>query len=211
MSTNESNKEAPAKGQTKDFQAKTSRGEATRQKLLDAAEEIFGEKGYFRASVVDITLKAGVAQGTFYVYFPGKQDIFAELVRELSHNLRREISQAVSGLNSRREVEERGFAAFFAFIKKHRNLYRIMQQVEFVDEDLYKWYYRRMAQGYVQGVEAAMEAGEFRRLDPETVAYALMGIAEFIGMRWVLWEGKDVPAKAFNTVMSMVMEGLHAD
>ena len=211
MAAKVNGQDVAAKSQAKDFQAKTSRGEATRQKLLDAAEEVFGVKGYFRASVVDITLKAGVAQGTFYVYFPGKQDIFAELVRELSHNLRREISQTVAGLTSRREVEERGFAAFFAFIKKHRNLYRIMQQVEFVDEDLYKWYYRRLAQGYIQGVEAAMATGEFRRLDPETVAYALMGIAEFIGMRWVLWEGKDVPAKALDTVMGMVMDGLHAD
>ncbi len=211
MSTKESANNSAAKAQAKDFQAKTSRGEATRQKLLDAAEEVFGVKGYFRASVVDITLKAGVAQGTFYVYFPGKQDIFAELVRELNHDLRREISQAVTGLTSRREVEARGFAVFFSFIRKHSNLYRIMQQVEFVDEDLFKWYYRRLAQGYVQGVEAAMEGGEFRRLDPETVAYALMGIAEFIGMRWVLWEGKDVPAKALDTVMGMVMDGLHAD
>ncbi|WP_459997644.1 TetR/AcrR family transcriptional regulator [Paradesulfitobacterium aromaticivorans] len=70
---------------SKSFQAKTSRGEATRQKLLAAAEEIFGTKGYFRTSVVDITIKAGVAQGTFYVYFPGKKDIFEELVKELSH------------------------------------------------------------------------------------------------------------------------------
>lgn len=195
-------------GQERSFQAKTSRGEATRQKLLAAAEEVFGEKGYYRASVVDITQKAGVAQGTFYLYFPGKKDIFEELVIDLSHTLRSEISQAVSGIGSRREAEERGFAIFFSFIKEHRNLYRIVQEVAFVNEELYKWYYQRFAEGYIKGLETAMDQEEFRRLDAETVAYALIGIAEFLGMRWVLWEKEDVPDKALSTAMSLVMEGL---
>ena len=188
--------------------AKTSKGEATRQKLLDAAEEIFGTKGYFNTSIVDITLKADVAQGTFYIYFPNKINVFQELIKELSHGLRKEISQALMGAGSRREAEELGFATFFAFIKEHRNLYRIVQEVQFVDEELYKWYYRRLAEGYIKGLEAAMATGEFRYLDPEIVAYALMGIAEFLGMRWVLWEKKDVPEKALATAMRLIMEGL---
>lgn len=193
---------------SKSFQAKTSRGEATRQKLLAAAEEIFGTKGYFRTSVVDITLKAGVAQGTFYVYFPGKKDIFEELVKELSHNLRQEISQAVTGVKSRMEAEERGLAAFFAFIKEHCNLYRIVQEAQFVDEELYKWYYRRFAQGYIKGLEGAMASGEFRNLDAETVAYALIGMAEFLGRRWVLWEEREMPQEALETALTLAMQGL---
>ncbi|MHB1404833.1 MAG: TetR/AcrR family transcriptional regulator [Desulfitobacteriaceae bacterium] len=192
----------------KSFQAKTSRGEATRQKLLAAAEEIFGTKGYFRTSVVDITLKAGVAQGTFYVYFPGKKDIFEELVKELSHNLRREISQAVTDVKNRMEAEERGLAAFFDFIKEHRNLYRIVQEAQFVDEELYKWYYRRFAQGYIKGLEGAMTSGEFRDLDPETVAYALIGMAEFLGRRWVLWEEREMPQEVLEAALTLVMQGL---
>lgn len=188
--------------------AKTSKGEATRQKLLDAAEEIFGTKGYFNTSIVDITLKADVAQGTFYIYFPSKLNVFQELIKELSHGLRKEISQALIGAGSRREAEELGFATFFSFIKEHRNLYRIVQEVQFVDEELYKWYYRRLAEGYIKGLEAAMASGEFRYLDPEIVAYALMGIAEFLGMRWVLWEKKDVPEEALATAMRLIMEGL---
>ncbi|WP_151191802.1 TetR/AcrR family transcriptional regulator [Desulfotomaculum copahuensis] len=190
------------------YRAKTSKGEATRQKLLDVAEEIFGAKGYFHTSVVDITQRAGVAQGTFYVYFPGKQHIFRELVEELSHNLRREIQIAVNGAAGRKEKEIRGFAAFFDYVRKHRNLYRIVQEAEFVDPALYKWYYRRLAEGYVKGLQEAMDRGEFRRLDPEAVAYCLMGMGEFLGMRWVLWEKKDVPEEAFRAAMELIMGGL---
>ncbi len=70
----------------------TPRGQRTRQKLLDAAEEIFGNKGYDKASVAEITQKAGVAQGTFYIYFPDKKAAFTELVRELNHLVRKETS-----------------------------------------------------------------------------------------------------------------------
>lgn len=210
MTMSEIDSQSKNEVQTLKYQAKTSRGEATRQKLLDAAEEIFGTKGYFNTSIVDITLKAEVAQGTFYIYFPSKINVFQELIKELSHALRKEISQALIGAGSlsRREAEELGFAAFFSFIKEHRNLYRLVQEVQFVDEELYQWYYRRLAKGYIKGLEAAMASGEFRSLDPEIVAYALMGMAEFLGMRWVLWEKKDVPEKALATAMSLIMEGL---
>ena len=57
------------------------RGARTRRRLLDAAEQVFAELGYHEASIVKITEAAGVAQGTFYLYFDSKQAIFDELVR----------------------------------------------------------------------------------------------------------------------------------
>jgi AcrR family transcriptional regulator len=52
------------------------KGARTRRRLLDAAERVFAELGYHDASIVKITEAAGVAQGTFYLYFTGKQEIF---------------------------------------------------------------------------------------------------------------------------------------
>ena len=66
----------------------TARGQRTRQRILDAAETVFGERGYEAASIVDITRAAGVAQGTFYLYFNSKKAVFAELVGELGATLR---------------------------------------------------------------------------------------------------------------------------
>ncbi|RMF36007.1 MAG: TetR/AcrR family transcriptional regulator [Chloroflexi bacterium] len=186
----------------------TARGQRTRQKLLEAAEAVFGEKGYDRASIAEITRRAGVAQGTFYVYFPDKKAIFVELVRELSHRLRREIAEAVAGLSDRMEIERVGLRTFFSFAHRHRNLYKIVRQAEFVDEELFRWYYRRLAEGYARGLAEAMEKGQVRRLDPECLAYCLMGIADFLGMRWVLWEGQNPPDGAFETMMAFIRHGM---
>jgi len=56
--------------------------EATRKELLGAALEIFGERGYATTTISDIVRAAGVTQGTFYLYFKNKADIFSELLKE---------------------------------------------------------------------------------------------------------------------------------
>ncbi|MGE5591542.1 MAG: TetR/AcrR family transcriptional regulator [Bacillota bacterium] len=185
-----------------------SKGEVTRQRLLAAAEEVFGTLQYHGASVSEITRRAGVAQGTFYLYFPSKQAIHRELVQHLSHSMRAHIAQSVAGLDHRLDVEREGLRAFLAFVRAHRYLYRIVRESEFVDEELYRWFYRHLAEGYGEGLKRAVAARQVRNLDPETMAYCLMGVADFIGMRWVLWEDTEPPDEVFQAVMSFIEAGL---
>lgn len=188
----------------------TARGQKTRGKLLRAAEAVFGEKGYERASIADITRRGGVALGTFYVYFPDKQSIFVEVVDELGARLRRLIASSVEGCQTRMEVEREGLRAFFQFASKHRNLYRIVRQAEFVDEACYRRYYERFARGYARGLSKAMDDGEVRRMDAETLAYCLMGMGDFLGMRWVLWEGEKGLEKVLDVAMTLIRHGVDA-
>ena len=191
-------------------QPPTRRGQVTREKLLAAAEDAIGAKGYDRTSIADITRRAGVAQGTFYIYFADKKAILVELVRELGHNLRHDIVQATAGLTDRLAIERAGLRAFFDFTHRHRNLYKVVRQAEFVDEEVYHWYYHRMADGYVRGLSQAMDAGQIRRLDPECVAYCLMGLGDFLGMRWVLWHEPGMPDDVFESMMTFIRHGLEA-
>lgn len=186
----------------------TSRGRRTRRKILEAAEEIFGEKGYHETGVVEITQRAGVALGTFYVYFPDKKTAFIELITELSHSLRREIAKSIEGISDRIEAERAGFRAFLAFVSAHRNLYCLIRQAEFVDEEIFRWYYRRFAEGYVRGLAQGMDAGQVRSLDPECLAYCLMGIGHFIGLRWAIWGDKTLPEEVYESMMSFIEHGL---
>lgn len=187
----------------------TSRGQRTRQKLLDAAERVFGELGFHNAGIVEITQRADVALGTFYLYFPDKLSIFEDLVRTLNARMRRTISERVSGIDDRLEQEVVGFATFFEFVRRHNDLYRVILEAETVDEDLYRWHYATLANGYVRGLKAAQAAGQVRTdLDAETLAYALMGIAEALGSRYVLWEGKLPPPSARRTIRIFLESGM---
>lgn len=193
---------------SKGTEAKTLRGQLTRQKLLDAAEEVIGEKGYFEAGVVDITRKAGVSQGTFYIYFPSKLEIFRELVLGLARQLKREIAANINDARNRLEAERLGYEAFLSFVTQHRNLYKIVRQAEWVDETLYRAYYEDIAGSYVRALRRAQENDEIRDLEPETLAYSLMAVGEYLGMRWVLWQGTLPPAEVLDTVMEFVYRGI---
>lgn len=186
----------------------TARGRATRQALLDAAEEVFGEGGYARAAITEITRRAGVAQGTFYVYFASKQAIFEELVRHLGRSLRHALAEATAGEPTRLSQEEAGLRAFLAFVREHRNLYRIVRQAEFVAEEVFREYYRSFAAGYREGLQTAVDDQEIADVDLEALAYALMGIYDFMGMRWVLWEHDEVPEAVIDAIMHLLRHGL---
>lgn len=187
----------------------TQRGRATRQALVDAAESTIAEFGYERSSVAEITRRAGVAQGTFYIYFPDKKSIFVELVRHLNHKVRAASAAAVEGAGSRQEMERLGFRAFFEKVAEEPAIYRVIREAEFVDHDSYESHYATLAAPYAKGLRAAIEAGEIADdLDPDLLAYILMGIGEFMGMKLVLW-GQDFPEEAvFDQLMKFVERGL---
>jgi AcrR family transcriptional regulator len=187
------------------YEPQTAKGRATRQAILDAAEEVFGELSYDRASISEITRRAGVAQGTFYVYFPDKRAAFVELVHVLNHNMRRAISEAVAGLDHRIDIEREGFRTFFEYVVQHRPLYRIVRESEFVDPEAHRWHYATLADSYIRGLEKAQGQGQIvTHISAETMAWVLMGIAELIGARYVQWEGRPPPPEVLDEVMAFI-------
>jgi AcrR family transcriptional regulator len=186
----------------------TARGMETRERLLTAAEKVFGKKSYYRVSISDITREAGVGQGTFYLYFPSKEAAFRELVQVRAHEMRRVMHLATEGAANRIEAERAGFAAFFQFVARHRSLYKIVRQAEFVDEELYREFYQAIANGYRAGLQAAMQRGEITQADPEVLAYCLMGIGDFVGLRWIVWEHRTIPTAVFEDMMHFIEHGL---
>lgn len=204
---------------------RTARGTRTRAKLLEAAETVFAEAGYSDASIVRITETAGVAQGTFYLYFSSKLEIFEELVEDLNRRVRHAMTEASAGATTRIESERAGFRGFFEFTAAHPALYRIVREAEFVSPHALRMHYTRIVDGYISGLTTAQEHGEVGDIDPAIVAWILMGIGEMVGMRWVLWgkgdaAGEDsdptasgtasVPDEVFEQMMRFIQRGLGA-
>lgn len=190
--------------------ALTARGERTRRRLLAAGEEVFGRRGYQFASIAEITQGAGVAQGTFYLYFDNKRELLRAVIEERGHELRATLAQAAATMSGRVDKEKAGFVAFFAWMARHRSLYRVVRQAEYVDDDLYRGWYRQLADGYAAALRAAIAAGEIAGVeDVETLAYALMGVGDFVGMRWLVFEDRhSVPPRAVDTVVSILERAL---
>jgi AcrR family transcriptional regulator len=190
----------------------STRGLDTRRRLLDAAERVFGELGYHEASVVKVADAAGVATGTFYLYFDSKKAVFDELMVDLNRRVRHAMREGSSQGKTRLESEMLGFDAFFRFTADHPALYRIIRQAEFVSPEMLRFHYDKLSEGYIEALRDASQSGEIGKLDAEVAAYALMGLGEMIGMRWILWgDGKPIPARVWDELERLIRCVLEVD
>src|SRR5262245_38633241 len=74
--------------------------EEKRKRILQAAVKVFARKGYFAARVSEIAKKAGVADGTIYLYFKSKEDILVRLFDEVMAEQAKEVGKAVARRSS---------------------------------------------------------------------------------------------------------------
>ena len=187
---------------------KTNRGRETRDKLLVAAEKEFGERGFHEAAISGITRSAGVALGTFYVYFDSKEEIFRALVAHMGHLTRIWISERVAESPDRLTAERRGIAAFIEFVRRHGNLYQIISEAQFVAEDAYREYYSSFADAYRQNLEQAAADKDIREGDFEVWAWALIGMSVFLGMRFAAWDDSRSADDMADAVADLISTGM---
>jgi len=181
------------------------------ERLLSAAEQLFGERSYRRSTVADICARAGMATGSFYAHFSSKGDIFAAVVRQINADLRAAMRKALEDAPADQRSRERAaFGAFFDTLSRRPWIDRIVRESEFVDPGLFREYYERLARGYARGVRQAQLAGEVdARYDPEVIAYLYTGVGNFIGMRWADWTaGRQVPEDVLDDVLEVLARGL---
>ncbi len=174
-------------GTADDKTPRTERGRRTLRKLLDASAIEFGEKGFHEASVSSITRRAGVALGTFYTYFDSKDALFRALVRDMSGNVMSSARSALAKDMGALEIEEAALAAFLRFAREHKEIYRIIDEAEFVDPASYRTHYETIASRIASRLEAGGQSGELRSDLGELEAWAVMGMNVFVGLRYVVW------------------------
>ena len=191
-----------------DKSPRTERGRKTLRRLIEAAAQEFGERGFHEAAITGITQRAGVALGTFYTYFESKEEVFRALVRDMSNATRAHVAEAARGAPDRLTAERRGLAAFIAFVRERPELYRIIEEAQFVAQDEYRKHYLTFAEGYRRNLAAARSRGGIADGPDELRAWALIGISVFLGMRYGLWERDLEPAEVADLAIDLASEGL---
>ena len=182
---------------------KTKKGRETLNRIVSAAAQEFYEKGYHNASINDITRRAGVASGTFYVYFDGKYNLYKFLLLQCSHMIRKYLNQAVRDCATRRDIEEVGLREWLKFVQANRYMYHIIWESLYIDKQLFTDYYVNFCRSYMRGIDAAKAAGEIRPdIDSEVLAYTLMGASNFLGLNWGLFQ--DYPTDTEKVVESFM-------
>jgi AcrR family transcriptional regulator len=159
-----------------------------RRRLLAAGGEIISKGGFPKLRVEELAERAGVSVGTFYLYFEGKADLFAQLVMEITERLRERIRVVSSGdapilerlgraLDAYLDVVEEGDKGFLYF--------RDAGSVHTAVGSLTTWTFQQHAAWLRPLLEEAMRAGEIREEDPEILAHAAVGLVHHMAGYWL--------------------------
>lgn len=189
-------------------QPRTDRGRRTRQKLIDAAAGEFGEKGFHDASIIGITARAGTALGSFYTYFDSKDQIFRSLVLELSNTVKVRAAVALAPEQTALDAERSALHAFLEFARDHKEIYRIIDEAEFVDPQSYREHYERTAQRIEKRLADGVKAGDLRKGTGEIEAWAIIGMNVFLGLRFSVWGDDSDLAMVARTANAMLATGI---
>ena len=160
---------------------KTRQGINKMQLLLDSAEKLFSQSSFFEVSVSDICKEAHTAVGTFYIYFDSKTDVYRYLVEYYKQQIKQVLSQSIAGCTPRAEMERVGIKCFVRYAVENPHVYNIVWGSLAVERQMFQDYYVSFAESYARALTRA--ADELKVKDVTTMAYMLMGITNFLGLR----------------------------
>ena len=188
---------------------RTERGRRTQRAILDAAASEFGEKGFHESSIVSITIRAGVALGSFYTYFESKEALFKALVTDMSGRVRDHVAPVLAR-HGGGAIGAEGIAleAFLDFARSHKEIYRIIDEAEFVAPEAWQAHYLNTAARILERLQAARAKGELAVEPSEVHAWAIMGMNVFLGLRFGVMDGSADLGEVAKAANALLKDGL---
>jgi len=195
------------------LQARDIRANDKRGRILDAAVKVFAERGFHSATVVGIARGAGVADGTIYLYFKGKDDLLLRLFDEKMTELLGEARAAVARERTAPGKLRRFIQLHLALVERNPELASVLivelrQSAQFL-----KAADRQKLAAYVdliaEVVREGQESGELdRNISPATVKRAIFGALDELALGWLLGDRRAALKKTAAEVAEWLVRGL---
>lgn len=187
--------------------------DATREKILTAAEDVFAEKGYHDALMEAIARQARASKGALYFHFPSKEALFFALIDRLAAQLEREVERALEAKRGAVAKVQAALEAVLKTLTKRRRLAKLL---------LYQGYglgarfeakrlqiYDRFAALIQRYLQEAVAEGAIPPLDARITAYAWLGALNELVIRW-LFTGRPDPGESLPALVSLFLHGIDA-
>ena len=188
--------------------------EARRSEIVDAATVCFGRSGYHETTIDDIAEQAGLSKGAVYWHFTGKRELFLALVDDFVRGIEGQLADPEPAASARERVEHiceimlgadpggPGMARLQAELVAHASR----------DEE-FRERLSGLLTGALQPLVAALahgvETGEFRRVDPEHVATAMLATLDGLQVHQLLRPELEVN-RIWREAVELLIRGLEA-
>ena len=184
----------------------SSRSDATKKKLFDAAMELIGERGFSDASVDEIVDRAGVAKGTVYYHFAGKAELVEALIEDRLSPLAERFRQAAAAnSDDPRGAIEALVRAELEFLSENSSFSKLLLTEMWRENRVWRGtlvLLRSQLLTVIRDVIAAgIQTGDFRDdVDPDFGASALFGMTATVALDWLAFE----PDKPLEQVLAQI-------
>jgi len=190
-----------------------ARGTTKRERILRAAIEVFARNGYFNAKVAEVAKAAGVADGTIYLYFDGKEDLLVTVFREHTRNYLQSLERDLAHVRRPEERLRIAIRHHLETLGRDRSL-AIVAQVELRHSlKFMSLLSQQEVADYLNMLRKIVEHGQsdgsFRRtLHPQLVAKAVFGVLDEMVTSWILSEKEYELAMHSEQIADLMLTGL---
>lgn len=194
----------------KNIRTLKKKGVARKKAILDSAHEVFRQKGYFAASVSEITRHCNIAMGTFYQYFENKNQVFIELNDQITQQFVEKsltLDMESQAFNHRfKQVIE----LLFTHIHENFSFHCILGESELVEQITIRYY--EVLAGFLRThFVKEMEQGYLKRINPDVIAYALIGVCYFHSTKWARTEQALNREEIIGMIIDIFLKGISGD
>src|SRR5216684_5111095 len=193
--------------------AEVPRPQSKRERILRAAIDVFAQSGYFNAKVSDIAKAAGVADGTIYLYFDGKEDLLTSIFRDHTRNYLQSLEREMAHVRRPEERIRIAIRHHLETLGRDRSL-AIVAQVELRHSlKFMSLLSQQEVADYLNMLRKMIEHGQsdgsFRRtIHPQLGAKAVFGILDEMVTSWILSEKDYALADSADQIADLVLTGL---
>lgn len=189
--------------------------EARRTQILQAAIQVFAEKGFHRATIKDVAKAAGVADGTIYNYFNNKADLLVAMVAQFGEMLQfsNQVKQFVGDFTPE-QIMGTILRNRFSLLERNRAQFQAIMPQIINDPSLRRQFYETLGEPTLAILEqvwqAQVDQGHIRQIDPQVLVRLFLGI--FFGVAILEIIGDSVIAddkeRLANTIQDLLLNGI---
>jgi AcrR family transcriptional regulator len=187
---------------------------ATRDKILQAALEVFAQKGYHRALVDDIVRTSRTSKGAVYHHFPNKEALFLALVDEFSARLAEAVATGIAGAHGALGKVEAALTAGLETFARHRDLARILLLESVSLGPAYQGkrleVHGRFAALIQAYLDDAVAEGSIPPLDTRVATLAWLGAVNEVVIQWLYSGRPDLMTEAVPALTPLLLRSIGA-
>ena len=183
----------------------------TKRAIFDSAIKVFSSYGYEGATVDEVAISAGVAKGTLYYHFKGKEDLFNFIIKEGINFIREAVEESLVGIDDPIEKIKMSAKVQLKYVYENKDLFRVIMSQMWGVENRHKEM-REQVKTLINittvGFDELIEKNKSECLDSELLGYSFIGVLFSSALYEIINEGEYDHDEIVEKFMNQVRYGV---